>query len=156
LADGTFPPDWSSSRLHTVFRTVLVTSRVPDRFPGPARGIAERALNFVLRSQNEDGGWGQGADSPSDPISTSYAVMALCAQEDPRPAAEGVRFLLRHQREDGSITSTSDSIGPRPFIFHVPLLADIFALMALGHVTRRFGDGSGRPTASTAATRGRA
>ncbi|MCS7482860.1 prenyltransferase/squalene oxidase repeat-containing protein [Umezawaea endophytica] len=142
LADGTFPPDWSSSRLHTVFRAVLLTSRIPDHFPGPAAGIAERALNFVLRSQNEDGGWGQEEDSASDPISTSYAVMALCAQEDPRPVVAGVRFLLRHQREDGGITSVSDSIGPRPFIFHVPLLADIFALMALGHVSRRL-DGHG-------------
>ncbi|PRY41272.1 prenyltransferase/squalene oxidase repeat-containing protein [Umezawaea tangerina] len=136
LADGTFPPDWSSSLLHTVFRAVLMASRIPD---GPAGRIAARGLDFVLGGQNDDGGWGQRADSPSDPISTSYAVMALCAQDDPRPAAEGVRFLLRHQQEDGSIPSVSDSIGPRPFIFHVPLLADVFALMALGHVTRRFG-----------------
>jgi squalene-hopene/tetraprenyl-beta-curcumene cyclase/sporulenol synthase len=148
LADGSFPPDWSSSRLHTVFRAVLMTSRIPDDFPAPARRIGEHALRFVLQSQNEDGGWGQQPGASSDPISTSYAVMALCAQEDPRPAAAGVEFLLQHQQEDGSITSISDSIGPRPFLFRVPLLADIFALMALGHVTRRFGgvsDGLGRP-----------
>ncbi|MDY7088798.1 MAG: prenyltransferase/squalene oxidase repeat-containing protein [Actinomycetota bacterium] len=137
LDDGTFPPDWSSSQLHTVFRTVLTASRIPSRFPGPAKTVAQRALRFVRESQNTDGGWGQRAGDPSDPISTSYAVMALCAQQDPRPAAEGARFLLRHQREDGSIPSVSDSIGPRPFIFHVPLLADIFALMALGHVSSR-------------------
>ncbi|MBP2328298.1 squalene-hopene/tetraprenyl-beta-curcumene cyclase/sporulenol synthase [Kibdelosporangium banguiense] len=147
LPDGTFPPDWSSSLLHTVFRTVLMTSRIPAEPLTPARRIGERALRFVLQSQNDDGGWGQRADSPSDPISTSYALMALCAQEDPRPAAAGVRYLLGHQQEDGSIASVSDSIGPRPFIFHVPLLADIFALMALGHVARRIGgvgDGLGR------------
>lgn len=144
LEDGTFPPDWSSSQLHTVFRAVLMTSRIPEHIPGPARRIAQRALRFVLESQNGDGGWGQRAGRPSDPISTSYAVMALCAQEDPRPVAEGVRFILRHQREDGSIPSVSDSIGPRPFIFHVPLLADIFALMALGHVDSRIGDATRR------------
>jgi squalene-hopene/tetraprenyl-beta-curcumene cyclase len=149
LEDGTFPSDWSSSRLHTVFRTVLMTSRISDQLPGPARRIAERALHFVRQNQNEDGGWGQHADSSSDPISTSYAVMALCAQEDPRPAATGVRFLLQHQQEDGSIASISDSIGPRPFIFHVPLLADVFALMALGHVNARFG---GLPDRSIGAT----
>lgn len=140
--DGTFPPDWSSSQLHTVFRTVLTVSRIPGEIAGPFAGIAHRAMGFVLRGQNQDGGWGQRSGRPSDPISTSYAVMALCAQDDPRPAAAGVRFLLRHQREDGSIPSVSDSIGPRPFIFHVPLLADIFALMALGHVRRRVEDAS--------------
>ncbi|MDG4830585.1 terpene cyclase/mutase family protein [Solwaraspora sp. WMMD1047] len=137
LEDGTFPPDWSSSQLHTVFRAVLMASRIPCRFPGPARTVAQRALRFVRESQNADGGWGQRAGGPSDPISTSYAVMALCTQKDPRPASKGVRFLLRRQRGDGSIPSVSDSIGPRPFTFHVPLLADIFALMALGHVNSR-------------------
>ena len=140
--DGTFPPDWSSSRLHTVFRTVLTVARIPDEIAGPYGRIAQRATRFVLQGQNEDGGWGQRGGRPSDPISTSYAVMALGAQEDPRPAARGVRFLLRHQRENGSIPSASDSIGPRPFLFHVPLLADIFALMALGHVRSRIDDAS--------------
>jgi hypothetical protein len=141
LEDGTFPPDWSSSQLHTVFRAVLMVSRMPEQFPGPAGRIAQRALRFVLGSQHDDGGWGQRATSASDPISTSYAIMALCAQGDPRPVADGVRFLLRRQREDGSIPSESDSIGPRPFIFQVPQLADIFALMALGHVHSRSGAG---------------
>ena len=137
LDDGSFPPDWSSSQLHTVFRSVLTLTRTPGDIAEPFAGIAHRAMRFVLQGQNQDGGWGQRNGRPSDPISTSYAVMALCSQEDPRPAAAGVRLLLQHQREDGSIPSVSDSIGPRPFIFHVPLLADIFALMALGHVRRR-------------------
>ncbi|WP_410604766.1 prenyltransferase/squalene oxidase repeat-containing protein [Amycolatopsis sp. lyj-90] len=148
LTDGTFPPDWSSSRLHTVFRAVLMASRIPDGLSGSAGQIARRALNFVLQSQNDDGGWGQRDGVTSDPISTSYAVMALCAQDDPRPVAAGARYLLRHQREDGSIPSVSDSIGPRPFVFRIPLLADIFALMALGHVSRRFAD-AGRQTGRT-------
>ncbi len=96
-------------------------------------------MRFVRDSQNGDGGWGQRAGSSSDPISTAYAVMALCGQDDPGPAAAGVQFLLRHQLTDGSIPSVSDSIGPRPFLFHVPVLADIFALMALGHVRSRIG-----------------
>lgn len=116
---------------------MLALSRAPDDLNGPAADVVRRALRFVRDSQNSDGGWAQRGGRASDPISTAYAVMALCAQEDPRPVADGLQFLLRSQCVDGSIPSESDSIGPRPFIFHVPLLADIFTLMAFGHVRSR-------------------
>ncbi|MFF7801113.1 prenyltransferase/squalene oxidase repeat-containing protein [Streptomyces olivaceus] len=136
--DGSFPPDWSSSRLHTVFRAVLAASRHPGTSPdSPARRIITRGVALVADCQNADGGWGQQDGDASDALSTAYALTALSTQDTPGPAARGVAYLLSQQRPDGSISSVADSIGPRPFGFAVPALADVFTLLALGHLTRR-------------------
>jgi squalene-hopene/tetraprenyl-beta-curcumene cyclase len=135
--DGSFPPDWSSSRLHTVFRAALAASRLP-RTPGaPALRVVRRAVGLVVDSQNADGGWGQQDGAPSDALSTAYALITLSTQRTPGPAARGVAYLFGRQRPDGSVASVPDSIGPRPFGFCVPALADVFALLALGHLSRR-------------------
>ncbi|MFJ3582345.1 prenyltransferase/squalene oxidase repeat-containing protein [Streptomyces sp. NPDC090127] len=132
--DGTFPPDWSASRLHSVFRAVLAASQ----FDAPhAHALRTRALDHVLRTQNPDGGWGQQPDSVSDPVSTAYAIIALCHQSDPQPVAVGIEFLMARQNSEGSIDSISDSIGPRPFVFRIPVLGDVFTLMAFGHLSHR-------------------
>ncbi|WP_165975781.1 prenyltransferase/squalene oxidase repeat-containing protein [Actinomadura rubrisoli] len=130
--DGTFDPDWSASRLHTLFRVVLAADRSTK-----ARRMADRAVRHVLETQNADGGWGQQTGSPSDAISTAYALIALCHQDDPEPAATGAGYLIEQQQADGGIDSFPDSIGPRPFVFRVPLLADTFSLLAIGHLTTR-------------------
>jgi squalene-hopene/tetraprenyl-beta-curcumene cyclase len=135
--DGSFPPDWSSSRHHTVFRAVLAASRHPSAAGSPAQHITQRATRLVLDSQNSDGGWGQQDGDPSDAISTAYALITLSGHHAPGPAVRGAAYLLTRQRPDGSIDSVPDSIGPRPFGFTVPVLADVFALLALGHLTRR-------------------
>ncbi|WP_327399710.1 hypothetical protein OG194_05535 [Streptomyces sp. NBC_01288] len=133
-ADGTFPPDWSASRLHCMFRAVLAVS--PSDAPH-AHVLRTRALDHILRTQNPDGGWGQQPGSASDPVSTAYALIALCHQPDPEPAAAGITYLMARQNSEGSIDSISDSIGPRPFVFRIPVLGDIFTLMAFGHIAHR-------------------
>ncbi|MGW0552042.1 prenyltransferase/squalene oxidase repeat-containing protein [Streptomyces altiplanensis] len=150
--DGSFPPDWSSSRLHTVFRAVLAAERLPGE---PAQLIARRAVHLVMSTQNSDGGWGQQDGAPSDALSTACALIALRGQREHRPAVKGVAYLLTQQRASGSISSVSDSIGPRPFGFTVPVLADVFALLALGHLIHRCQPSAGRkrPLCPTARAR---
>ncbi|MFI6172555.1 prenyltransferase/squalene oxidase repeat-containing protein [Nocardia sp. NPDC051052] len=135
--DGSFPPDWSSSRLHTVFRALLAATRNPGHQPAYLRQMTKRIMALVLDGQNTDGGWGQQHREPSDPISTAYALIAVCRQNDPAPAERAVTYLLAHQRDDGSIAAIPDSIGPRPLRFTIPILADIFTLLALGHLSHR-------------------
>ncbi|MFB9535580.1 MULTISPECIES: prenyltransferase/squalene oxidase repeat-containing protein [Streptomyces] len=136
--DGSFPPDWSSSRLHTVARAVLAASHHPRRGPdSPAQHIIRKAVRLVADCQNADGGWGQQDGDASDALSTAYALTALTTQNTPGPATRGAAYLLTQQQSDGSIASIPDSIGPRPFGFTVPGLADVFTLLALGHLTRR-------------------
>jgi squalene-hopene/tetraprenyl-beta-curcumene cyclase len=133
-ADGTFDPDWSRSRYHAVFRALLATDACgPDAY----RATVKRALVAVRHGQNPDGGWGQQPGDPSDAISTSYALIALCRQSDPQPLVRGVEHLLRAQRDDGGIESIPDMLGTRPFLYAIPCLADHFSLLALGHLGHR-------------------
>jgi squalene-hopene/tetraprenyl-beta-curcumene cyclase len=135
-ADGGFPPGWSSSSLHTLFRARLAAG-LHTGAAAQVRTMAQRIDRAVVDTQNADGGWGQQPSDPSDVISTSYATVVLCCGRDPRPAARAATWLLDAQREDGSFDSPPDMVGPRPFVYHIPILADIFALLAHGHLTSR-------------------
>lgn len=135
--DGSFPADWSSSRLHTVFRTVLTATRHPAYAPNHVQLMVHRSLALVRAQQNSDGGWGQQSGDPSDVISTAYGLITLCGQPDPKPAATAAAFLIAARQSDSGVPSPSDSIGPRPFVFTVPVLVEIFTLLALGHLNHR-------------------
>ncbi|WP_405559780.1 prenyltransferase/squalene oxidase repeat-containing protein [Streptomyces sp. NBC_01180] len=137
MPDGSFPPGWSGSRLHTLFRAYLATRPHHRRSPLAVHGMSSRIAGLVRITQNADGGFGQQKDAPSDAISTAYALIILAGQPGPAPAARAARYLLTQQRSDGGIVSVPDMLGPRPFPYHVPLLTDAFALLALGHLTRR-------------------
>lgn len=137
MSDGSFPPGWSSSRLHTLFRAHLAVHPHLRQSPSDVRAMSERITCLVQASQNPDGGFGQHAGAPSDAISTAYALIVLSGHFDPAPAARAARYLLAQQRPDGGITSIPDMLGPRPFPYHVPWLTDAFTLLALGHLTGR-------------------
>ncbi|MEU8465813.1 prenyltransferase/squalene oxidase repeat-containing protein [Streptomyces sp. NPDC029003] len=137
--DGSFPPGWSNSCPHTLFRAHLAAGRPSLPLPEPVRSMHQRILHQVCSSQNPDGGFGRQDGAASDAISTAYALIVLTGQPDPAPAARASHYLLGRQRPDGGITSPPDMLGPRPFPYQVPVLADIFTLLALGHLTRRTG-----------------
>ncbi|MEV6431671.1 prenyltransferase/squalene oxidase repeat-containing protein [Nocardia sp. NPDC051463] len=136
-SDGSFAPDWSASRFHTLFRVMLACGQLRADSPSSHHHMAAGALRAIRSGQNSDGGWGQQPGDPSDALSTSYALIALSGQEDHRAVIRGVDYLMSNQLEDGGISTVPDSIGPRPFIFTIPLLADTFALMAFGHLFNR-------------------
>jgi len=136
--DGCFPPGWSRSRLHTLFRVHLAASHASRQALPPVRAMQERIISLVCAAQREDGGFGLQDGSRSDAISTSYALIILAAGcPDPAPAVRAARYLLSHVRADGSVDSPPDMVGPRPFPYHVPVLADAFTLLALGHLVSR-------------------
>lgn len=147
-SDGSFAPDWSASRFHTLFRVMLACGQLRIDSPASHHHMAAGALHAIRSGQNSDGGWGQQPDDPSDALSTSYALIALSRQQDHRAVIRGVDYLLANQREDGGISTVPDSIGPRPFIFTIPLLADSFALMAFGHLFNRLEPAAAAPDLS--------
>ncbi|AUG75171.1 hypothetical protein CFP65_0190 [Kitasatospora sp. MMS16-BH015] len=136
--DGSFPPDWSSARLHTVFRVLLAAQRAASPAPAVER-MVRRSAELVCSQQNSDGGWGQQAGDASDVISTAYGLTALCALPgaDPEAALAAAGFLVKRRTAEGGLDAVSDSIGPRPFVFTVPVLPEIFTLLALGHLSER-------------------
>jgi hypothetical protein len=86
------------------------------RAAGAADEDVTQAAQELLRSQHDDGGWGQAAGMDSDAYATGSALVALheaggVATTDPA-YRRGVAFLLRAQRDDGSWLVRSRS---RPF-----------------------------------------
>jgi hypothetical protein len=63
------------------------------------------AMDLLLGTQNEDGGWGALKGKRSNTESTSFALMALKSLERrrfDRQTTAGLKWLLEHQKDDGS------------------------------------------------------
>lgn len=139
--DGTFERGWSLSEANAMFRAMLAlrhcAGQTPEITKAAIRQAFESCARYLISAQNSDGGWGQCAGDPSDVLSTSYSLLALdaCGTTGPVPRAHA--YLLAQQQGDGGYVSIPDSAGPRPIPHDVPVLADAFALLALG---RPFGE----------------
>lgn len=81
-------------------------------------------IQFLGR-QNDDGGWGQLPDVPSDAYATGQAlyVLSLAGIANDRPEVRrGVAFLVGNQREDGSWPMTSRAHpGATPYTNPLPI-----------------------------------
>jgi hypothetical protein len=96
-ADGSWSSRWYWGRLYGTFRAVLALTRL-----APGSGALGRALDFLTTTQYADGGWG--ADRGSDPLSTSFAALALAALARPgtgRRRRAAVEYLLATQEPGG-------------------------------------------------------
>ena len=66
----------------------------------------QRGVEWLERSQNADGGWGEdmfGSPTESTVEQTAWSTYALLLAAPANSAAQdGIAFLLKHQREDGS------------------------------------------------------
>ena len=76
----------------------------------------QRGRAWLESVQHDDGGWGERCNTYDDPVfkgqgpstasQTAWAVMGLCAFDDPENPAlkRGIEFLTRTQNPDGSWT----------------------------------------------------
>jgi Prenyltransferase and squalene oxidase repeat len=67
--------------------------------------MIDAAIDLLLGSQNEDGGWGAVKGKRSNTESTSFALMALKSLDGGlfhRQVTGGLKWLLRHQKDDAS------------------------------------------------------
>ncbi|MER8047192.1 prenyltransferase/squalene oxidase repeat-containing protein [Streptomyces sp. NPDC094032] len=138
--DGTFERSWSRNATNAVFRAVLALNGIEAYGPERASraAAAERSLAHLAATQHADGGWGHADTEPSDPISTAYAVIALASGGPLRPGGpldRALAYLIARQHPDGGYRSRPDQAGPRPLLYDVPALADVFVLLALAHAT---------------------
>jgi squalene-hopene/tetraprenyl-beta-curcumene cyclase len=117
----------------------------------PGKPAIQRAVAWLEAHQNPDGGWGEDMRSYDDPglagrgestaSQTAWALLALLAAQQggsagPEDAAveRGVRWLIDHQREDGTwdepqYTGTGF---PRDFYLNYHLYRLVFPVTALG------------------------
>jgi len=104
-----------------------------------------RARDWLESVQHEDGGWGERCDTYDDPVfkgqgpstasQTAWAVMGLCAFDDPhRPSLQnGVEHLIRAQEADGS-WAESEATGtgfPKVFYLKYDMYRNSWPLLAL-------------------------
>ena len=91
----------------------------------------QRGRAWLESVQREDGGWGERCNTYDDPVfkgqgpstasQTAWAVMGLCACDDPNNAAlrRGVEYLIRTQNADGSWTEDEITGTGFPKVFYL-------------------------------------
>jgi len=103
------------------------------------------ARDWLESVQHEDGGWGERCDTYDDPVfkgrgpstasQTAWAVMGLCAFDDPRrPSLQaGIDYLIRTQNADGTWTEpeTTGTGFPRVFYLKYDMYRNSWPLLAL-------------------------
>lgn len=101
----------------------------------------QRGAEWLERSQNADGGWGEdmfGNPTESTVEQTAWSTYALLlAAPEKRAVQDGIAFLLKHQREEGSWPEQSvgiywEIIGG----YADPIYASVFPLLALNQFLR--------------------
>jgi squalene-hopene/tetraprenyl-beta-curcumene cyclase len=105
----------------------------------------QRGRLWLESVQLEDGGWGERCNTYDDPIykgqgpstasQTAWAVMGLCAFDDPENPAlkRGVEYLVRTQNQDGSWTEheTTGTGFPKVFYLKYDIYRNAWPLLAL-------------------------
>lgn len=141
-ADGSWFGRWGANHLYGTGAAVpaLVEAGVPVTDPAVRRAVA-----WLESTQQDDGGWGEDLRSYRDPAwigrgtttasQTAWALMALLAAGERSEAVErGVRWLVEHQRPDGTwdepqFTGTGF---PGDFYINYHLYRLVFPVSALG------------------------
>ncbi|WP_328863073.1 haloacid dehalogenase-like hydrolase [Streptomyces sp. NBC_00306] len=137
--DGTFERSWSLSEANAMLRALNALTLAHRHNPASHQGRLAPAIASIhqrlLVTANPDGGWGQTPGEDSDPMSTAYTLTALAPTHRNHPTVHaGLHYLLRQQKPDGGYTSPSDQAAPRPLRYTIPVLADVFVLLALTHL----------------------
>jgi squalene-hopene/tetraprenyl-beta-curcumene cyclase len=104
-----------------------------------------KARAWLESIQHDDGGWGERCNTYDDPVfkgcgpstasQTAWAVMGLCAFDDPESPAlkRGVGYLTRTQNPDGSWTEneTTGTGFPKVFYLKYDMYRNAWPLLAL-------------------------
>lgn len=112
------------------------------------------ACAFLLRHQNDDGGWGEALESSrakhyvpepdgSQVPNTAYALIGLIAAQCSNQAAieRGIAFIMKTQQPAGDwLPGKLEGIYTPPCGYRYPLYKFHFTLQALGQYVKRFGN----------------
>ena len=141
-ADGSWFGRWG---VNYIYGTMQVLRGLESMGVDHHEPYIQQAAEWLRMVQNADGGWGETCGSyddpntkgvgPSTPSQTAWAVMGLLAANDTRSdcVAQGIAYLLRTQKKDGSwdephYTGTGF---PRVFYLNYHMYRQYFPLIAL-------------------------
>jgi squalene-hopene/tetraprenyl-beta-curcumene cyclase len=117
-----------------------------------------KARDWLESVQHEDGGWGERCNTYDDPVfkgqgpstasQTAWAVMGLCAFDDPNlPSLQrGIDYLIRNQNPDGSWTEheTTGTGFPKVFYLKYDMYRNSWPLLALATYRKILQHAAGR------------
>ena len=106
----------------------------------------QRGKAWLESVQRDDGGWGERCNTYDDPVfkgqgpstasQTAWAVMGLCAFDDPENPVlkRGIEYLVQTQNADGSWTEaeTTGTGFPKVFYLKYDMYRNAWPLLALG------------------------
>lgn len=129
--DGSVPCLWYRDSTAGTARVLDVLGRL---------GLGEqetgrRCREWLLRTQNDDGGWGDGRGAVSSAEETAWALTALLGaglRPGQVPVARAAAWLARHQQPDGLWEPTVLGVYFLDLWYSDDLLASGYALQALG------------------------
>ncbi|HXN47820.1 MAG TPA: squalene--hopene cyclase [Bryobacteraceae bacterium] len=139
--NGSWYGRWGVNYIYGTFLAVrgLDATAAPEAAAAISRGAA-----WLRTVQNPDGGWGESCygyetqqfePAASSPSQTAWAILGLIAAGEIQSHAvgEGVRWLLEHQRADGTWDEsiTTGTGFPQVFYISYKLYRDYFPLLAL-------------------------
>ena len=108
-ADGHWAGELSSSALSTAVAVIALMLVDRHRPPAAHGALVSGGVAWLIRTQNEDGGWGDTTDSPSNVSTTAlcWAALTMGGTDDPPcvAALDRVRDWMRR---------TAGSLEPRP------------------------------------------
>ena len=145
-ADGHWAGELSSSSLSTAVAVIALTLVDRHRPPAAHGALVSGGVAWLIRTQNEDGGWGDTTDSPSNVSTTALCWAALTIGGTGDPACVAALGGAR-----GSMRRAAGSLQPRPLAdtisrrygkdrtFSVPILT-VLALAGLLGDDERNGD----------------
>ncbi len=127
--DGSFWGRWGVNYIYGTWSALVALNKAGL---GASDPLMTRAVDWLLRIQNPDGGWGESCDSykldytgfepaPSTSSQTAWALLAMMsAGEADHPAvARGVKWLQDHQGEDGLWPEEFFTGGGFPRVFYL-------------------------------------
>jgi squalene-hopene/tetraprenyl-beta-curcumene cyclase len=146
--DGSWYGRWGTNYLYGTWSALAALNAAGV---GPASSAMRRAVAWLCAKQHVDGGWGESEESYwpgqphgeapySTPSQTAWALLGLMAagEVDNPAVARGVRYLLEHQKSDGTWEEPwFTAVGfPRVFFLRYHGYRLYFPLWALARYSR--------------------
>ena len=141
-ADGSWFGRWGTNYIYGTWSVLIALNAAGEDMNAPYVG---RAVDWLIRCQHEDGGWGEscasyweerrGEEVESLPSQTAWALLALMAAGRTESASvkRGIDYLLRAEREGGKWRERLyNAVGfPRVFYLHYQGYRSFFPLWAI-------------------------
>ncbi len=147
-SDGSWWGRWGANFIYGTWSVLAGLRAIGDRLDAPH---VQRAVQWLKRHQNSDGGWGESLQSYADEglagrgestaSQTAWAVLGLLAGEEmiSPEVQRGVEYLVRTQNTNGTWDESqwTGTGFPRHFYLRYDGYRNYFPLMALGQFRAR-------------------